>query len=531
MYKRFALLMILASALSAYGQSYDIRRVDNRINTPSSESSTTIVNDSILLYTSMGADEPNKTYVIDFNPVLTQICQATLQPDGSISQGEVCQWGMNCKGMNNANAAYDARNGILYLTRSGVAADDPHHIYYTKRVGNRWNKVQPLGGNVNLKGYTSTHPAIGYLPDGKSILYFSSDRPGGMGGMDIWYAVILSEGTPGNCTNLGSPVNSDSNDVTPFYDNETGTLYFASNRSGGLGGFDIYQAQGQRNSWQLPLHMGKEINSAYNDLFFTTQPCRCRCSQDSLKSGAIVEACGFFASNRTGSLFKTDSNCCNDLYRWRRIKQPASASHTNSVIAAPKALDLLPLSLYFHNDEPNPKTLDTTTTLDYTATWNKFRQMEAEYKGGQPSPVDKRKWDSVQMSVEFFFEYDVLSSHSNLLQFLELLHQDLLSGRKVCITLNGYASPLFESEYNLNLSKRRIDCVRNQIKRWNDEALLPYLNNGSLKLEQTAYGAAGIDEVSVSDPLRNPQSAKSVYSLEAALDRRVDIVDYRYLTD
>lgn len=529
MYKRIALLMILAGALSTQGQSvYEVSRVNNGINTPSSESSTTIVDDSILLYTSMGSDEPNKTYVIDFNPVLTQICQATILPDGSISEGSQNQWGLNSKGMNCANAAYDARNNILYLTRSGANEDDPHHIYYTKRVGNRWNKVQPLGGNVNLKGYTSTHPTIGYLPDGKSILYFSSDRPGGMGGMDIWYAVILKEGMPGNCTNLGSPVNSDSNEVTPFYDNEAGLLYFSSDRSGGVGGYDIYQAQGRRNSWQLPLHLGKEINSPYNDLFFTTQPCRCRCSQDSLKDGAIVEACGFFASNRTGSLYKTESNCCNDLYRWRKIKQPAPTAKQSSVIASPQALDLLPLSLYFHNDEPNPKTLDTTSTIDYTTTWNKFRQMADEYKGGQPIPVDKQKNDSLQWAIDFFFEYDVIGGHASLLQFLDLLHQDLKDGRKVCITLNGYASPLFESGYNMNLSKRRIDCIRNQMRTWNDEALLPYLNNGSLKIEQAAYGAAGIDEVSVSDPLRNPQSAKSVYSLEAALDRRVDIIDYRY---
>lgn len=530
MYKKIALLMtILSGTLATQGQAvYEISHIDSLINTPSSESSTTIVDDSILLYTSMGAEEPSKTYVIDFTPVLTQICQAVLQPDGSISQGKVNQWGLNSKGMNNANAAYDARNGILYLSRSESAEDAPHHIYYTKRTGNRWSKAQPLGGNVNLKDYNSTHPTIGYLPDGKSILYFSSDRPGGLGGMDIWYAVILGEGLPGNCTNLGSPVNSDSNDVTPFYDNETGTLYYASSRSGGLGGFDIYQAQGQRNSWQLPRHMGEGINSAFNDLFFTIQPCRCRCSQDSLREGAIVEACGFLASNRTGSAFKTDSNCCNDLYRWRRIKQAKTKTEAGNAIAETKALDLLPLSLYFHNDEPNPKTLDTTTTLNYTATWNKFRQMEDEYKGGQSSPVDKRKWDSLQMAVEFFFEYELMNGHSHLLQFLELLHQDLQAGRKVCITLNGYASPLFESEYNLNLSKRRIDCVKNQIKRWNDEALLPYLNNGSLKLEQTAYGAAGTEEVSVSDPLRNPQNAKSVYSIEAALDRRVDIIDYRY---
>jgi len=96
------------------------------------------------------------------------------------------------------------------------------------------------------------------------------------------------------------------------------------------------------------------------------------------------------------------------------------------------------------------------------------------------------------------------------------------------ITVNGYASPLFESEYNVNLSKRRIHSLRNQLCRWNGSVLLPYLNTGSLKIEPVAYGAPGTDEVAPGDPRRDPRSMKSVYGIEAAMDRRIDIIDYRY---
>jgi hypothetical protein len=65
------------------------------------------------------------------------------------------------------------------------------------------------------------------------------------------------------------------------------------------------------------------------------------------------------------------------------------------------------------------------------------------------------------------------------------------------------------------------------MKEWNDEALLPYLNNGSLRIVEAAHGAPDTDVVAPSDPLRNPKSAKSVYSIEAALDRRVDIIEVK----
>ena len=239
-----------------------------------------------------------------------------------------------------------------------------------------------------------------------------------------------------------------------------------------------------------------------------------------------MEACGFFASNRPGSFYTTDSNCCNDLYRWQRLRtldlpQPPVTPVNHN------ALDLLPLSLYFHNDEPNPHTLDTTTTLDYTATWNHYIQRLDEYKGAQPNPADFHKRDSVQKAVDLFFENEVRRGHSNMLQLLQLLYQDLKAGHHITLTIDGFASPLFEDLYNVNISKRRICAFRNTLLRWNDQALLPFLNNGSLRLETVAHGAADTNTVAPTDPRRDPKSVRSVYSLEAARDRRIDIIGYR----
>lgn len=529
--KKIALtIFALLFAATTWGQDlrYEVSHLHDSVNTTGSETGVVIIDDSIILYTTMQMEESPRLYLVDFNPILTEIYQAPIDTAGTIGRGTINQWGLNANGMNNGNVAYDPKADIIYITRSESGDRSFNHIYYSHRVNKRWSKLQKLKGDVNLNGYNSTHPTIGYLPTGQTILYFSSDRPGGLGGMDIWYAIIISEGTPGNCTNLGTPVNSDSNDVTPYYSNEEGILYFSSNRSGGLGEMDVYCSQGMRNSWQTPQNLGPQINTPYDDLYFNFQPCRCRCPQHDLPENEFVVACGFLSSNRPGSLYKTSQNCCNDLYRWRRIFTKPDTTTVYLDTAQPRSVqDLLPLSLYFHNDEPNAKTLDTTTTLDYTTTWHRYMQLREEYKGAQSNPVDPRKRDSIQKGVDYFFEFELKKGHLDMAKFFQYLQADLQAGKKVSITINGYASPLFESLYNVNISKRRIDCFRNSLKRWNNGVLLPYLENGSIRIETVANGAPSEDQVASNSPLRNPKSVRSVYDMQAAHNRRIDIVAYQ----
>lgn len=529
---RFITILILASAtLVATAQTrYDITHVHDSINTPLSETGAVVVSDSVLLYTTMSSHPDNSMYIMQFGPTLTHIFQAPILPDGSLGGGQACNWGFNAPSNSSGNVAYDRKNDVIYFTRSENRDQDKKIIYYSRRSHGRWSKPQPLGGNVNLKGYTSTHPTVGYLPSGEPILYFISDRPGGMGGLDIWYSAIIRDGLPGNCINLGAPVNTDSNEVTPFYCAEEGTLYFSSNREGGLGGYDVYQSHGYRNTWELPQTLGPQINSRFDDVYFSTQPCSCRCQTDTNVTDEILQACGFLSSNRPGSLFESDSNCCNDLFRWRRwVKNPEATPDTmpRKTTTVRNALDLIPLTLYFHNDEPNPRSLDTTTHIDYAATYKRYMPLRDEYKGAQPSPVDRRKWDSIQKSVDYFFDNELKLGYDNLMLFLDLLYADLRAGKHITLTINGFASPLFESLYNVNISKRRIDSFRNTLKRWNDEALLPYLNNGMLQLKTVANGAPNEEEVAVSDPLRDPRSEKSVYSMSAAHARRIEIIEYQ----
>ncbi len=140
-----------------------------------------------------------------------------------------------------------------------------------------WANASPFPHNGT--GFSTGYPS--FSPDGKA-LFFSSDRPGGFGGFDLYvaYRVGNSWSAP---ENLGITVNSLGNEITPFYDGLS--LYFASDFHKGYGGFDIFRAEESNGRWATLYHGGAGLNSSYDDYGFVF---------DGLHST------GYFVSNREG---------------------------------------------------------------------------------------------------------------------------------------------------------------------------------------------------------------------------------------
>jgi len=132
-------------------------------------------------------------------------------------------------------------------------------IYTSTKEGDDWSK--PASLNFNTKEYEEAHPAL--TPDGNK-LYFSSDREGGYGGMDL-YVSEFKNGEWAAPTNLGEKVNTPGNDVFPYV-HDDGTLYFASNGWEGLGGLDIYQVNMDMDKKMLGVeNIGTPFNSPMDD--------------------------------------------------------------------------------------------------------------------------------------------------------------------------------------------------------------------------------------------------------------------------
>jgi len=138
------------------------------------------------------------------------------------------------------------------------------NIYSSKFVDNRWIPVIKLNRNINTKFYES-HASVS--SDGKR-LYFTSNREGGLGGLDIYVSEKGNTGDWGVPVNLGPVINTDYNEDNPFITDNDSLLYFCSEGHNSIGGFDNFKSRETGNSWGKPQNLGYPVNSTDDDKFF-----------------------------------------------------------------------------------------------------------------------------------------------------------------------------------------------------------------------------------------------------------------------
>ena len=156
-------------------------------------------------------------------------------------------------------------------------------IYYSTFDGTRWAPGMNLGQPVN-SAYWESQPSIS--PNGR-MLFFVSNRPGGFGGMDIWYSILGEDGKWSKPVNPGKIINTSGDEFSPFIYFNSKTLYFSSNGRESFGGFDIFTTIMSRDSsWTDPVNLGPAVNTPADE------------------TGLIIESSGkraFFSSIREKS--------------------------------------------------------------------------------------------------------------------------------------------------------------------------------------------------------------------------------------
>lgn len=416
----------------------------------------------------------------------------------------------------------------------------------------RWLPPLRLPAPVNLPGYTATQPAVGYdslvhAP----VLWFASDRPGGKGKLDLWSLPLDTNffcpcnlPLPGKkVTRLPkfaqptntAPLNTPENDGTPFYHAPSQQLYFSSEGWPGMGGYDIFSSKKMGDSLAVPQNLGAGLNTSYNDLYFALRP-----------DGRS----GYLSSNRPGSFYLDEANkaCCNDLFEFRlpvpKPPQPPVKRDTLPDLAAktpppvpempvvppatmpqpPQVQDFVGLPLYFDNDEPDKRTRRTVTKKSYGETAQAYLERQAEYRERFATGLRGEKADEAEGLVDDFFENEVRRGYDRLGQLCDLLLGHLQNGESLEVIIKGFTSPRAQSDYNLNLGRRRISSVRNQFEAYADGALQTYLRSGQLQITEASFGETTA-RAGISDNLSDERN--SVYHPEAARERRVEVVEIR----
>lgn len=164
---------------------------------------------------------------------------------------------------NEGTCSVSADGRTLILTicnrQDGVGGCD---LYICYKNGEAWSKPENIGPVVNSQ-YWESQPSLS--ADGRT-LYFCSERPGGMGRTDIWKSSLDDEDKWGKPVNLGPVINTAMDELSPFIHVNGQNLYFASNGHKGLGGFDLFVSSGLKNTWTEPKNLGYPLNSPEDEV-------------------------------------------------------------------------------------------------------------------------------------------------------------------------------------------------------------------------------------------------------------------------
>lgn len=416
-----------------------------------------------------------------------------------------------------ANATYYADSAWLLFSECGDYGNCK--IYYSPYNGEYFEDAVAFPDNINLDGFNTTQPFMATIT-GVPVLFFSTNRPQGKGGLDLWYSMYKPRlNTWGYPRNLGRNINTKGNEITPFFNSDSNLLFFSSDWHEGFGGFDVFESRANSlRSFRTPVNMGLGINSSLNDLYFAEFP------EDSI---------AIFSSNREGGMKMEGQTCCNDVYYYK-IEAPIEVIEDTVVPDTPTAPILVTLEeineylpvLYFHNDQPNPRTTKTTTKKSYYDCFHEYLDLRPEYLKEYSKNKKGADRDTAINRIKHFYTEKVEKGMNDFDQFCSLLLDRLEKGDSAVVTIKGYSSRLASSDYNLNLTKRRIESLINYMDHYKDGILKPYLprnesDSAAIVFEKIPFGESKAKHTT-SDDLND--KINSVYSPDAMLERRIEIL-------
>lgn len=464
-----------------------------------------VITDTALLYSSLrGEKEQGDEEILD--PVYRVKIRSAHGSGTKFDASRTWNETINNPSFHNGNGTFSADKQRFYFSRCDTLSHCQIFVSYFQN--GVWKDPVPLPKEINSNDYSATHPATATI-NGKEYLIFSSDRPGGQGRMDLWFTEMSAGERYSKPKNLGKQINTPDDEITPYFDEFNQALYFSSSWHEGFGGFDVFKCEGTLEKPGAPVNMGYPINTQWNDMYYRVD---------------ATNEFAYLASNRLGSYFKKSPTCCNDIY----IAQYPHTDPPKDTVPYQSLKELneyLPVTLYFHNDEPNPRSNDTTTRLNYMTTYDAYTALIDKYRSEYSKGLDSSKAKKARNDIETFFTDYVDKGISDLEVFTKLLLAELKKGYQIELTIKGFASPLAKTDYNVHLTKRRIASLMNFLREYNNGEFIPYLdgnaeNGGRLFFVKIPFGEYTASS-NVSDNFHDQKN--SVYSRAAALERKIEI--------
>jgi outer membrane protein OmpA-like peptidoglycan-associated protein/tetratricopeptide (TPR) repeat protein len=352
------------------------------------------------------------------------------------------------------------------------------NLYVSRFVNGRWTAIEKLGENINSAGFDQ-HATI--TRDGMT-LYFSSVRPSGMGGYDIYRSRLGPDNQWGPAENLGTPVNTEHDESFPFISPDGQVLYFSSLGHTGMGGYDIFVTKKTgKGKWSVPRNLGYPINTPGDDNYLIP-----------VGQGDIA----WYQKRRDGN---------NDIRDLRRITSFDVAPCPSSILsldisAGSGADDKAGITIVIRQSHPADTIIEIFSKgnpeiVDIELPWGEY-EIQASSPGYEPEAVSfvipeyypeekydisfglaqrlpdtfiqQAEADSPQVMVlenrPVFFAFDRHNLCEESLMLAGYMAGILNTHKEMTIELKGFTDDLGPSQYNMRLASRRAKAVERALK-------------------------------------------------------------------
>lgn len=394
-----------AEAQRSEDPKWRVRPID--LNTPMGDNFPAILQqteeEEYLVFTSSRTESKNDEIFEAYNEGFSDLWFAKIEDDTTFGPVETMGKKINTK-FNDGNPTFSPDGMTMYLSicnqgKLGYGCSIYSSKYDPRKK--RWGKPKVVEGLqgfnevvVDSRGKVKKVPTYDVHPmltkDGNTM-YFVSDRDGGQGRLDIWYATNYGEGEWSEPQNLGERINTPFDDISAYPSRDGNTLYFASNGRVGFGGFDLYESKGGLGKWEEPVNMGSPLNSTYDDFagFW---------SED--------DSTTYFTTNREGGSGR------DDIYWGKKVEAPPAEFAVHGLVVDTKTKLPIPFAtvILFEKDFENELIPIDTFRTDQSAEYNFQLDKDKEYKvlGNAPEYLaNEKEFSTVGLKESVDFEVNI----------------------------------------------------------------------------------------------------------------------------
>ena len=424
--------------------------------------------------------EKDTAAIAGVNPYHSRVYTATLA-NNEFAIGDAESLLSTDPSASQGAASMSADGNRIYFTQwKAVNGKNTAAVFYATKDGNGWTTPVALS-SVNRDGYSSQQPYVS--TDGK-YLFFASDRPGGAGGFDIWYAPLQADGTTGEAVNTGTMINTAGDEQAPFYHSYTSTLVFSSNGKQGMGGFDLFTAKGWETAWNTVENMGHPVNSIRDDVYYYTND----------KTSVLKNA--LFSSDR-------GAECCLETYTVS--KAPKKKVVTGLVIDKKDNQPVANATVLVNaggkqqkvtTDASGRYSVEVDTDINGNVTVSKQRYNEKQTDISITS-TDESSWSTdrfinkdivlerriiltPETVVTVYFDFDKYNLKEDAVAKLDSIYDILVANPGAYVQISGYTDGLGTEEYNKILSDKRAKACADYLRaKGVDETKLTFESFGA----------------------------------------------------